>query len=213
MSGAPWVPPGWSGWEPLPLGVPVEPAVLTEILDGGQAFRWRYEKGSWLGQFEGTVVRLCVDADGIVRWSAHATLAPATGAALAHYFDLARHPQELADALPWRSDTHLAACLADFTGLRILRQPFGETLLCFLCSATKQIVQIKQMIGLLAERHGTALVTGSPAIGSATVGHSSLQFHRLPTWAELALIPEADLRACQFGFRARWHGLLHGIED
>ena len=60
----------------------------------------------------------------------------------------------LTDALPWRSDPHLAQCIAAFPGLRILRQPFGDTLLGFLCSATKQIVQIKQMIALLAERHG-----------------------------------------------------------
>jgi N-glycosylase/DNA lyase len=29
-------------------------------------------------------------------------------------------------------------------------------------------------------------------------------FHRLPTWPELAAIPERDLRACQLGFRARF---------
>jgi N-glycosylase/DNA lyase len=75
-----------------------------------------------------------------------------------------------------------------FPGLRILRQPFGETLLGFVCSATKQIPQIKQMQALLATRHGRALPDGSRA---------------LPTWTELAAVPEADLRACALGFRAR----------
>ena len=95
----------------------------------------------------------------------------------------------MVDTLPWRSDPHLAACLAAFPGLRILRQPFGETLLGFLCSATKQIVQIKQMLALLAERHGAEIAPG---------------FHRLPTWPELAALPETELRACQLGFRARY---------
>ena len=70
-----------------------------------------------------------------------------------------------------------------------LRQPFGETLLAFLCSATKQIVQIKQMLALVAERHGALIAPG---------------VHRLPTWAELATLSEADLRRCQLGFRARY---------
>jgi N-glycosylase/DNA lyase len=63
----------------------------------------------------------------------------------------------MVDALPWRSDPHLAQCLNAFPELRILRQPFGEALLGFLCSATKQIVQIKQMVALLAERYGSEI--------------------------------------------------------
>ena len=192
--------PGWSNWRPLPLGAPLDATVLAETLDGGQAFRWRCDDGVWSGVFGGSVARLSLDAAGALRWSAPAALAATTGPALAHYFDAARDPRELADSLPWRSDPHLAACLAAFPGLRILRQPFGETLLGFLCSATKQIVQIKQMIALLAERHGTALLSDLSTFNFPL----STPARRLPTWPELALIPEAELRACQFGFRARF---------
>jgi len=185
---------GWSAWRALPLGAPLDTAVLAETLDGGQAFRWRCDAGVWHGIFGKSVVQLSLDATGSLNWSAPDALAPDAGPAIAHYLDTSRDARELADTLPWRSDAHLAACLAAFPGLRILRQPFGETLLGFLCSATKQIVQIKQMIALLADRHGTPL---SPD------GRSSLP-NRLPTWTELALIPEAELRACQFGFRARF---------
>src|ERR1019366_4199908 len=179
--------------------LPPAAAVLAETLDGGQAFRWGCHDGIWLGLFGDSVVRLSLDIQGVLPWSAPTSLATA-GPAFAHYFDAARDPQELADSLPWRSDPHLAACLAALPGLRILRQPFGETLLCFLCSATKQIVQIKQMLALLAERHGTPLLPGL----STFTFPSSTAIHRLPTWGELALIPEAQLRACQFGFRARF---------
>ena len=199
-AGSPPTDPGWSAWQPLALRVPPATAVLAETLDGGQAFRWRSHNGVWHGQFGGSVVRLLLDADGDLRWSAPAALAVSTGPALAHYFDTARDPQELADSLPWRSDPHLAACIAAFPGLRILRQPFGETLLGFLCSATKQIVQIKQMLALLAERHGAPLLAD---LSPSAFRLSPLPC-RLPTWAELALIPEAELRACQFGFRARF---------
>src|SRR5262249_36161687 len=54
---------------------------------------------------------------------------------------------------------------------------------------TKQIVQIKQMMALLAERFGTVLIPGH---------------HRLPTWKQLAAASEADLRCCLLGFRARY---------
>lgn len=186
----------WSEWQPLPASRPLDPAVLAETLDGGQAFRWRRAAdGTWQGLFGSSAVRLSLDPRGSLHWSAPAELAAATDPALKHYLDLGRDPQALADSLPWRSDAHLARCLAEFPGLRILRQPFGETLLGFLCSATKQIVQIKQMLALLAERHGMPLLSNS----SQPTGHRSL-----PTWSQLALIPEADLRACQLGFRARY---------
>jgi N-glycosylase/DNA lyase len=159
-------------------------------VDGGQAFRWQRESNdTWLGIWANNIVRLRLNQAGELEWSAPVSLAPRVQAALpAHLFG---HDTTAAiDALPWRGDPHLARCLAAFPGLTILRQPFGETLLGFLCSATKQIVQIKQMVALLAERHGAPINAGS--------------INRLPTWAELAKVPEADLRACLLGFRARY---------
>ncbi|MBS0662009.1 MAG: DNA-binding protein [Verrucomicrobia bacterium] len=189
-------PARWSAWQPLATTAPIAPAVLAETLDGGQAFRWHHEPdGGWIGTFGGNLVRLRPDPAGALHWSAPRPAA-AAGGALAAYLDGNGDLAALTDVLPWRSDAHLARCLDEFRGLRILRQPFGETLLCFLCSATKQIVQIKQMVALLAERHGYPLgpVEGVPAARS----------HRLPTWEQLAEIPEARLRECLLGFRARF---------
>jgi len=185
-------PGGWTGWQPLDLGAPVAPAVLAETLDGGQAFRWnRQADGTWTGIFARHAVRLAQDADGRVSWSTPAGAIDDAAAALERYFGGVREARALADALPWRSDGHLARCLETFPGLGILRQPLGETLLGFLCSATKQIVQIKQMVAMLAERHG------APIAGAETL-------HRLPTWPEIAAVPEQELRACLLGFRARY---------
>jgi N-glycosylase/DNA lyase len=185
-------PAGWSAWQTLALRSPPAPEVLAEILDGGQTFRWhRLPGGEWQGAWSGHLARLRAGGNGTVEWSAPAETAAETGSALAHLLDAGRDPRELADLLPWRSDPHLARCIAAFPGLRILRQPLGEALLGFLCSATKRIVQIKQMAGLLAERHGRPLLAGAAA-GRA-----------LPSWAELAEVSEAELRACKLGFRAR----------
>ncbi|MBL9189326.1 MAG: DNA-binding protein [Opitutaceae bacterium] len=180
----------WSAWQPLDGDLPLTGDVLAETLDGGQAFRWhRQPDGAWLGVWGDCVAQVRSGAGHRIEWRAPDPIAARAAAALPRYLGLDRDFAALTDALPWRSDAHLAQCLGAFRGLRILRQPFGETILGFLCSATKQIVQIKQMLALLAERHGADLIPG---------------FRRLPTWPELATIPEAELRACLLGFRARY---------
>jgi len=182
----------WSEWKPLDPALQLTSATLAELLDGGQAFRWyRDAHETWTGVWATCIVRLRLAEGGCLEWSAPVAQAAQTLVPLQRYLGLDLNHTAQVDALPWRSDSHLAACLAAFPGLRILRQPFGETLLGFLCSATKQIVQIKQMIALLAERHGTQI---SPA----------LPLNRLPTWPEIATIPESELRACLLGFRARY---------
>lgn len=184
----PTPPPAWT---PFPETFAPDDRTLAEILDGGQAFRWRASGAPvrWTGAWADLVVEVERSADGRLRWRALNRSAADAAPHVARYFALATPWAALTDALPWRSDAHLACTVTAFPGLRLLRQPFGETLLGFLCSATKQIVQIKQMLALLAERHGAVLMPGH---------------HRLPTWAELAAIPEADLRRCQLGFRARY---------
>ncbi len=190
--------PLWSGWQPLSPRFTPPPPVLAETLDGGQAFRWRQTDGVWTGQWAGHLVQLRSAAGGL-DWRSPPALQAAAAAALPRYLALDHDWAALTDSLPWRSDPHLAQCLAAFPGLRLLRQPFGETLLGFLCSATKQIVQIKQMVALLAARHGLPLLP-LPAPRSRLPA----SFHRLPAWSELATIPESELRACLLGFRAKY---------
>ncbi len=181
--------PIWSNWQPLSGALPFDAAVFAELIDGGQAFRWHRAGDVWTGVWADNVVRLRLGEGSRLEWSSPTALAPRMPEALRTYLALEPDAATLTDTLPWRSDPHLARCLAAFPGLRILRQPFGETLLGFLCSATKQIVQIKQMVGLLATRHGAEIAPG---------------IFRLPTWDELATIPAADLKACLLGFRARY---------
>lgn len=150
----------------------------------------------WTGLWSDHVVQLRLHG-GHLEWrSPNETAKPA----LSRYLALGTDWATVTDALPWRSDAHLARSISAFPELRILRQPFGETLLGFLCSATKQIVQIKQMCALLAERHGSPLLPDS-SLATCHLSHSA---HQLPTWDQLALISEKDLRACLLGFRARY---------
>jgi N-glycosylase/DNA lyase len=199
----------WSGWTPLAGAPHLTPATLAELVDGGQAFRWqRQPDDTWLGLWSDHIARLRIAPSGALECSAPASDAPRTARALSMYL-FGHDTASATDALPWRSDPHLARCLAAFPGLTILRQPLGETLLGFLCSATKQIVQIKQMVALLAARHGQPLnpvchlISDKPALVSGLEGNLFLQ-NRLPAWSELAVVSETDLRACLLGFRARY---------
>ncbi len=239
---------GFSDWQRVE-GLPAMPVhVLAETLDGGQAFRWHRmgpapdvdrvsgsaiqppgiaeqrepRLAEWWGVWGNHVVRLRLGAAQGVEWSAPCSLQGSTTAALRRYLATDNDFSALADTLPWRSDSHLARCLTAFPRLRLLKQPFGETLLGFLCSATKQIVQIKQMVALLAQRHGAIIgrierpptAAGNTPVsrdagierGSVDPGVSAAPtvFHRLPTWGELAEIPEPVLRQCLLGFRARY---------
>jgi N-glycosylase/DNA lyase len=174
----------WSDWRPL-AGWNPSPSVLAETLDGGQSFAWQGHGAVWTGRWADHLAQLRLQ-DGHLEWRAPGSTQEFD---LRYYLAAGMEWPLLCDSLPWRSDAHLAAAMAEFRDLRILRQPFGETLLSFLCSATKQIVQIKQMTKLLSERHGVPLAAG---------------LYRLPTWEELAGVSEADLRRCLLGFRARF---------
>ena len=169
----------------LHLVHPLAGPALAETLDGGQCFRWRLDAaGAWHGVSADVAATLRARTADTLDVALHAGTPAGLRAHLADDIDW----PALADALPWRSDAHLATCLAAFPGLRILRQPIGEALLGFLCSATKQIVQIKQMVALLAARHGREIAPG---------------IHALPTWETLAGVPEKALRECLLGFRAK----------
>lgn len=200
----------WSRWQPLAGNWTPTPAVLAETLDGGQAFRWQRDaQDIWTSVWADSLAQLRL-TNGRLEWRAPELIQAQVSSSLPTYLGLNADWAAHTDLLPWRSDPHLAKCIAAFPGLRILRQPFGETLLGFLCSATKQIVQIKQMVALLAEQHGAALLDGRSGFMPRSTTDSSRDkpaptaIHRLPTWSELASIPEEKLRLCQLGFRARY---------
>lgn len=125
------------------------------------------------------------DAQGL-RWKA---LTPWTCAMdVEHYWAATVDFEAATEALPWRSDPVLARALQPWRGMRILKQPLGETLLTFLCSPVKRIPQIRACLDALALALGEVVLPGVQA---------------LPTWPRLAEASEAQLRACQVGYRAK----------
>lgn len=164
--------------------------MLSEILDGGQAFRWRKIEDYFEGRWSHHVVRLRPGKKTPVEYAfPEATNSAVELEALSQYLALGVDFQALTDALPWRSDPVLKCAIEPFAGMRILRQPFAETLFCFLCSSAKQIPHIKAICENVANRLGPTLADGS---------------HALPDWATIAEAGESALRSARLGYRARY---------
>lgn len=178
---------GWTEWQPVQPAVTCTPEVLGELIDGGQAFRWNFVEGAWRGVWANCLVELRT-VDDLVQWRAPERISERVGQQIAKYLGGDTTYAPIWDALPYRSDPALASAMARWPGLRILRQPFGETVLCFLCSSMKQIPSIKLICATLAEHFGREIVPG---------------VHALPDWATLHHVSETELRSAGLGYRAR----------
>ena len=178
----------WTEWRILPLSHPIDRKTLAEQLDGGQSFRWeRQSDETWLGPLKNSLVGLRYTKSNL-EWRTCVS-APCHVDFILNYFDAEGKQAALIDYLPWRSDPILHRSLKNFPGLRILKHDPHETLIGFLCSSNKRILQIRQMVSHLASR------LGQPIAGS---------INRLPTWSVLARATDADLKACALGYRANF---------
>lgn len=160
---------------------------LAITLTSGQAFRWRSTEEGWEGVIGSRWVRLRQLESGIVAAVAEPV---ADWRWLAAYLRLEEDLAAILSSFP--SDSYLQAAVTACRGLRLLRQDPWECLASFILSATKQIVQIQQIIAVLCEHFGqpVAVPPGHPPAFA------------FPTARELAARSEAELRACRMGFRA-----------
>mgnify|MGYP001162688453 FL=1 len=159
---------------------------LAELLDGGQSFRWSLKSGGiWEGVFGKNLVQVKLSESENLRYR----VLTGESIEILEYFGQSVDWDMIRDALPWRSDPQLRTCIKEFPGLRILRQPFGETLFSFLCSTAKQISQIKQCCLEVANRLGEDLGGGNYA---------------WPGWDAIAEAGEDILRECRLGYRSRY---------
>lgn len=161
---------------------------LDHTLSSGQAFRWtRTATGAWEGVVAGRWV-------GIT--SRHGELAATVAGRCDDWLWLETYLQTGIDlGRITRSFPHDAAmqnALQSCSGLRLLRQEPWECLASFICSSTKQIVQIQQIVRHLADRFGVPVPV---PIGSAPASS-------FPTVHRIAEATESELRLCKLGFRA-----------
>jgi N-glycosylase/DNA lyase len=160
---------------------------LGATLNSGQAFRWSFRDQTWVGIIGQHWVRLRADPFSI---SAETAEPVSDWTWLTGYLDLELDLTTILLSFP--DDEPMRAAVSACRGLRLLRQDPWECLASFILSSTKQIVQIRQIISLLAERFGEPVSTPAPFAPA----------YSFPTASRLARASEAELRACKMGFRA-----------
>jgi N-glycosylase/DNA lyase len=166
--------------------LPVRDYDLAATLDSGQVFRWRQVENFWHGVIGKQFVRLTQTENGI---HAQAAAPVDDWNFLREFLQTETDLSAILKTFP--DDEPMRAAVASCRGLRLLRQDPWECLASFILSSTKQIVQIRQIVALLCEQFGNPI----------TVGRASSP-HQFPTADKIAACTEADLRACNMGFRA-----------
>src|SRR5687767_7495277 len=126
--------------------IPVRDYDLAATLTSGQAFRWKFVNGWWEGVIGCRWVRLQQSPDGIVTEVAEPVN---DGGWLGNYLQVHVDLEAITATFP--ADKPMQAAIGCCRGLRLLRQDPWECLASFICSSTKQIVQIQQIIALLCE--------------------------------------------------------------
>jgi N-glycosylase/DNA lyase len=160
---------------------------LAGTLTSGQAFRWQFCGGAWEGIIQSHWVRLRQEQDRIF---AQTAVPVENWNWLRDYLQLDIDLGAILGTFP--TDEPMQNSLQSCAGLRLLRQEPWECLASFICSSTKQIVQIRQIIALLCQRFGDPV--------SVPPSHEAV--YSFPSFNRLAEISEAELRACKLGFRA-----------
>ena len=166
---------------------PVKNYDLALTLASGQAFRWRRSGHAWEGVIGSRWVRLRQE-HGCIR--AETAGQEEDWQWLRHYLQTEVDLECILAAFP--DDPPMREAVAACRGLRLLRQEPWECLASFICSSSKQIVQIEQIVGLLCQRFGPTLPMPPGMDGAGA----------FPTVERMAAASEVELRECKLGFRA-----------
>ncbi len=165
---------------------------LDATLSSGQVFAWERYENNWAGVVGGRWVMLQPSSDSIRA----VTAAPqADWSWLTDFLQSDVNLRAVLATFP-ANDPQLSSAVVACHGLRLLRQDPWECLASFILSSTKQIVQIRQIVRTLCERHGTPVAT-------ETRRHHPPAF-AFPTAARIAALAETELRQCKMGFRAKY---------
>lgn len=157
---------------------------LDSTLDCGQCFRWSRTPAGWAGVVDGRSVLARMEGDTLLLegpdeterdfWSRYFALDVDYPALLARY---------------QAGNRQLAACVAENPGIRVLRQPFFETLCTFILSQNNNIPRIRGLVERLCALCGSPLENGQ---------------HAFPTPEQLAACTEEQLATLRAGWRAAY---------
>ncbi len=154
---------------------------LAATLDCGQAFRWKQTPAGWTGVVEHRAVTVWMQEDTLVVQGAQAE----DEAFWRNYFALDMDYPALLERFS-KGNKRLAACVAARPGIRVLRQPFFETLCTFIISQNNNIPRIKGIVERLCQHLGDELAE---------------DVYTFPTPQTLAALSAEDLAFLRAGWR------------
>lgn len=156
---------------------------MDKIFGCGQCFRWRLMEGVWFGIAGSHPLSISRNEAG---WKLDPCSEQEFREFWSPYLDLDRDYETL-EALYQGLDSRLDTALKLGRGIRILKQPFWETMVSFVLSANNNIPRIQGMIERLCQAAGESLGSG---------------MHGFPGPEAIARLTEGELRALGFGYRA-----------
>lgn len=165
---------------------------LAATLDSGQVFRWRKQGDFWFGVVGKNYVRLRQGADGIF---AETSCETENWDWLREFLQADVDLEKILETFP--NDEPMNRAVTACHGLRILRQNPWECLASFILSATKQIVQIRQIVAQLCNCFGEEI----PGANRNGPEYPDLS-RAFPSAERIAGLTEKELRNCRMGFRA-----------
>ena len=179
---------------------------IATTLDCGQAFRWKLEHDGWfLGVLGKSAVRTR-QVDNVLEWEAQ----PAADEALIRYYlALDVSLRDITATFP-ADDAPLRDAVRQHWGLRVARQEPWECLASFIASSTKRIVQIRQIVELLARRFGEPITNTDgrarwpQRAEDPRLGEAIEPYHSFPTVDVIAHASHQQLLDCKLGFRAKY---------
>lgn len=161
---------------------------LETTLFCGQSFAWQRDGDSFAGVAGRRALRIRQRGDELLLAKPDGgALSAADGDFWARYFALDEDYAALEACLS-QNDT-LAGCVAHGRGIRVLRQPFFDTLLSFIISQNNHIPRIAGIVERLRATFGDEVGGG---------------LHAFPTPAQLARRPLEALDGLRAGFRAKY---------
>ncbi|MGI8819715.1 MAG: DNA-3-methyladenine glycosylase family protein [Chthoniobacterales bacterium] len=155
---------------------------LAMTLDSGQTFHWEPHGAGFIGTIRDLPAYLEQRGDELL-------VTRGAAAAVPHYFAFDHPLDEICRSFP--DDAAMCAANEYCHGLRIIRQPIWECLASFITSSMKQVAHIRQISRALREQFGQELTL----YGSHVYAY--------PAAERLARAPEAELRGCGLGYRAK----------
>jgi N-glycosylase/DNA lyase len=163
------------------------PYALEETLLGGQAFRWR-KAGDQMSGFVGNVPVILRGLGAEIE--VKAPDGAHVGGEVARYLRLDDPMPSIYRAIS--KDDHIRGAVGRWRGLHLLAQEPWEATVAFIASSASNLAKISRSIEKMCRRFGDE------------VEFDGKTWHTLPTPEVLARARLADLKACEFGYRARY---------